>query len=277
MKKISFVLIIFLPGFIMAQQYAPVIKPTDSTKYYRQEFAKLWRDNYDSLSKTEKYKFLVERIKQHRKAKNGYTGTVLFGELAHSDYGSINASIVQNGFTPLNAMSFRAGFGISNKTDPGMFDFYFLTGGFNNASSKNDESIKASFSNALELNWGYDLLKSKIVSLYPYGGFSLRFSSLTYSKSATLNSSFTNISNIVTNDPSVDGESFRIGYQLGMGLDFLISGPNNKKDGIILFTKFGTNRSIRADSYLIDGIDYKPGIKHGDWLVSFGIKYVTRH
>ncbi len=246
----------------------------DSVAYYQGELNKLRHKTTDSLMKTDEYKALADELKHQKQKSEGYSGMVVYGDIAHTDYANFNNSIVQNGFSAMQPMSFRFGFGVSAKTRRTMLDFYFATAGLNNKSTKGDENIKSSFSNLLQLDLGCDLLKSKTFSLYPYVGLSLRASDLSYSKPVQTNSSYTNITNIISNDQSTHSESFRVGYQFGIGFDAAI-----KKHGecgkTILFTKIGTNSAMGGDVYKINGIEYRPDIRHGDWLVSIGFKFAT--
>lgn len=276
MKKI--VSLLFVLAFISTTGIAQK-KETDSLRYYEKQLNELHRITMDSLRETEEYRALEEKIEEIRyRPKNfskNYTGLVLFGDLMHSNYTAFNNSIVQDGFTPLDEYTGRIGFGISSKTENLMFDFYFATGSFRNRSKKGDEKIQAGLSNIFQFDLGYDFINSKVISMYPFAGLSLRTSTLRYSKPVQLNGGYTNISNILINNQSVDGSSLRVGYQAGIGLDVAIPGKKSKGAKTIFFTKFGTNRPIGRDRYKIHGIKYNPGIKQADWLISFGFKFVA--
>jgi hypothetical protein len=254
-------------------------KETDSLKYYQKQLDELYRVTIDSLKSTEEYMILEEKIDEMRRRPKGYSknygGFVLFGDLMHADYAAFNRSIVQDGFTPLDEYTGRLGFGISTKNENLMIDFYFVSSSFRNRSTKGDEKIEAGLSNIFQFDLGYDFINSKVISMYPFAGLSLRTSTLKYSKPAQLNGGYTNISNILANNQSVDASSLRPGYQAGIGLDVAISGKKSKGAKTIFFTKFGTNRPIGRDRYKIHGIKYNPGIKQADWLVSFGFKFVA--
>ena len=171
--------------------------------------------------------------------------------------------------------AFRFGLGVSNKTDRTLFDIYFFTLGFEHLSVKGDESIGSSLSNFLQFNIGYDVLATKALRFYIFSGLSGRVSSINYSKKSLTNSSFTNITNIVVNKVDVRTSSLRLGYQIGIGFDILLAERRNKSGATYLFTKFGSNRPVWADKYKIEGFEYNPGIKQGDWLLTIGFKFVT--
>ena len=108
--------------------------------------------------KTDKYKALADELNRQKQKSHRYSGMVVYGDIAHTDYANFNNSIVQNGFSAMQPMSFRFGFGSSAKVNRTMVDFYFATAGLNNKSTKGDETIKSSFSNLLQLDLGCDLL-----------------------------------------------------------------------------------------------------------------------
>lgn len=276
MKKIlSLLFVLVLINITVKSQK----RETDSLKYYQKQLSELYRITMDSLESTDEYSALKEKIDEIRhRPKNyskNYAGLVLFGDLMHSDYAAFNNSIAQDGFAPLNEYTTRIGVGITTKNDNLMFDLYFFTGSLRNKSEKGDEKIEAGLSNSFQFDLGYDFINSKIVSMYPFAGLSIRTSSLEYSKPVQINPGYTNISNILVNDQSIDGSSLRVGYQAGIGLDVAIPGKKSKGAKTIFFTKFGTNRPIGRDRYKIHDIKYNPGIKQADWLVSFGFKFVA--
>jgi hypothetical protein len=270
MKKIYVLIIILIPILTFAQT------PKDSVRYYQKEMKKLWDDFYKRYTNSSEYTVLQQGLDRALTRSSNYEGYAVFGDVVHSDYTQFNTNIAQNGFTPLNAISFRLGYGATIKTGRVMFDCYVFAVGFNNTSDSGNEKIKTSLSDFAQLNLGLDLLRSRTVSLYPYAGLSFRFSNLEYSKPPQTNSGYTNISNIVTNDQSVESSSLRAGYQAGIGLDILAFKTNKDRGATILFAKFGTDRPVWPDKYKIDGIGYSPGFKQGQWVATFGFKFVAR-
>ena len=257
-------------------QENPNNKATDSGAYYQTQMTKLLKQAYDSVTKSEEYNNVKKAYETYAIKSHNYFGPTLFVDIVHSNYAKLNDSITKQGFPKLNNISFRIGVGMSSKTDRTMFDFTFFAAGFNNKSKKGDENITTSLTSVLQFDLGYDVLHSRVISLYPFVGLSGRLSSLTYSKTAQTNPNYTSIANVVLNDPSAAASSFRIGYDAGIALDFLIAENKKKTGGKILFIKAATNRPIWADTYKIDDIKYKPEIKQADWLFSIGIKFVKK-
>jgi len=270
MKKAKLFIVFLIPLLAAAQT------PEDSVKYFQKEQKKLWDENYHQYTHSDQYTTLQEGLDRSLARSANYSAFIIFGELVHNNYTGFNNSIAQNGFTPLSALSFRVGMGFSAKSGRLIFDYYFFTLGFNNSTNSGNQKIKTSLSNITQLNLGFDLLQSRWISLYPYAGVGARISSLSYSKPPQTNAGYTNISNIVVNDQSSITSSLRIGYQAGIGLDILLLQTNKNRGGIMLFAKFGTDGPIWADKYKIDGINYEPGFHQGDWLASFGIKFISR-
>lgn len=269
MKKLLIVVIVLLPAFAIAQSNST--KSTDSITYYQKQINLMWRAQRDSLVNSAKYKIASENIIRIRSNSENYSSFVIFSDIIHSNLNSFNASIKQSGFTEMQPISYRLGFGASTKNGNTMFDFYFVTAGFNTKATKGDETIKLSVSNFLQFDLGYAIVHSKAFNLYPYAGLSLRMSTLDYTKPTQANNSYTNISNIIVNNQSTVSSSTKFGYQLGLGLDVLIEKSDNT-GGVYLFTKFGLNQPIGKDKYSIAGISYQPDIKQADWLISVGFK-----
>jgi hypothetical protein len=273
MKKTALVLILALP--LMTNAQVPS-KPVDSIAYYQKAFNDYWRQAMDSIKNTEQYITLQKQLDIHKARSTDYSAVVTFIDIIHSDLAVFNESIAPSGFPALNDITGRVGVGSSSKAGRFMFDFCFAAIGINNSSRKGDEKIRTSLTNVIQCDFGIDLLKSDVVSLYPYAGLSLRIASLKYDKPDQTNPGYTNISNIITSNQSTRATSFRLGYQAGLGIDVAFYRPKGQLTKDIFFIKAGTNGPVWKDSYKIGDIKYKPGIKHGDWMISFGVKFATR-
>lgn len=271
------VLFMLLSSFVGMAQSSKRTSERDSLRIYYRERQKLYIIANDSLRRTEAYQSLTEKIDRLESNSKNYNGTVMFGEIIHTNFKDFNESIAQSGFDAMNPITFRFGIGSTIKSKRNMIDIYFFVFGKNHSSKKGSAQIKSALSNSFQVDYGYDLIHSKRVSFYPYVGLSARSTTLEYSNTVQTNSNYTNISNIVINDPRVQSTSTRLGYQAGVGLDVVVANDQVKgKPAIILFSKFGTNRSFGEDRYKIGEISYRPGIKHGDWLVTMGFKMIPR-
>lgn len=250
---------------------------TDSADFYLRKRNQITRQAMDSILHSEEYHALTEKWTYYRNKRNNYTAFTIFMDVAHANYKNLNKSIAENGFPELKNICYRFGFGVTNKDGRIHYDFYLITAGFNNKSQYGNEKIKTSFSNFLQTDVGVDLFRSKYLSIYPYAGLSFRLSNLNYENPATLNPAFTNVSDMVVNNKSINLTSTKVGYQAGLGIDYLLNDPKgNSSASIIVFTKVGTNSAIGKEVYKDEGIRYEPGIKQGDWLVTVGFKFAGR-
>ena len=126
MKKILLIQIILIPGILFAQSKVNRL-PKDSAHYYELQMAKLWKASNDSLRKSATYKLLEDSSNSYRRRSNSYMGSVLYGDIIHSDFTDFNNNIAKSGFSPISSMSFRFGFGVSAKNNRTMVDFYIET------------------------------------------------------------------------------------------------------------------------------------------------------
>jgi hypothetical protein len=274
MRYLILIFALLGPMFLKAQRRET--PPKDSTQIYRRQLSTLWRNTYDSLRSSEKYKELLSNIDRLQGKSGDYGGIVVFADLVHSDYSKLNESIVKSGFSPLKSNLLRIGFGASNKSGKLISDIYLAIVGFNNESKKINEKIKTSVASLLQYDFGYDLTKSSFIDIYPFVGLSLRFSNLNYTKPAEINPNYTNISNILVSNQTAYSTSFRLGYQAGIGIDLNLSSSKNQKESTIFFTKFGVNRPFSVDKYNVEGVNYKPEVRQGIWVWAFGLKFVGK-
>ena len=269
--RINFVIILALiifPGIAFSQKHKDV--DYDSARFYQKQILKAYKQAIDSLEKTE----LFMNYLQFQKRNNNYEGQTFFFNVLHSNYNQFNNSIILSGFDKLKPISYGFGFGYNSKFKHVISDFA-LSAAFQNTSKKGDETISSALFNIL-FDMGYDVLNSSNVSVYPYAGLSARFSVLSYANKGTVNPSYNNISDLLLNSENVNTASIRLGYQVGVGLDVAVS---HKKDGnrsLLLFVKAGVNQPFAKDKFKIQNITYNPQINKGDWMLSVGIKFVSR-
>ena len=272
MKRFLFFVLILFNTVLLAQ-----LRPADSTVYYQKEFQKVWKEFYDSLRHSERLTTLRSRYVRYLSTSKNYTAFVLYGDVLHSDYRTFNALLQQSGFPTLNPYAGRLGLGVTNKRANAIYDVYFGTIGFNNKVSKGNETVRTSLSNLLQLDFGLDLLNQERVSLYPFGGLSLRFSDISYDKSSNPNPAYTSLANMRTDGNSTHLESTHLGYQYGVGLDLSFGYNAYRTYKTILFVKAGANKPFGTDVYKSDDIpNYKPGIKQGNWLLTVGFKFANK-
>jgi hypothetical protein len=272
-KYFYFLLALVIP-FISEAQSDEKKQATDSLSYYQSELGRLWRANRDSFEKSEPYVVATAGYKRHLRHSNDYTSFTLFFDVFGADYRQLNNMLAQDGFPALEETGGRFGFGTSIKTGRAIIDISYIVAGFSNKSQKDNAKISTSFSNVFQCDIGYDLLKSKTFSLYPYGGLALRISTLKYEESGIHNPNYTSIADMVIGGKSMSMESTRVGYQLGVGFDVNLWQNKERTTRNILFIKGGMNRPMWKDKFTIGELpNYNAGIKQGQWIITVGMKF----
>jgi hypothetical protein len=152
MRRLLLLFFIASPLLIKAQSPAGQKQETDSVKHYQREIDQLSASIDDSLIRSHVYDSLTQAIKNLRKISNNYSGPAFYGDIVHTDFGGFNNTLVQNGFTPMNDISGRIGFGWSTKTNRIILNLYIFTASFNTKSTTDSETIKLSLSNFLEFD-----------------------------------------------------------------------------------------------------------------------------
>jgi hypothetical protein len=275
-KYFYLVLVLSIP-FIAAAQPGSNKKKIDSLAYYSQEAKRLWRHNQDSFLKSEPYVTAMAGVNRHLMQSEDYSSFTLFFDVYGSDYSQLNNMLAADGFPAINETGGRIGFGSSNKVGRVMVDFGFIVAGLSNKSEKDHEKISTSFSNLMQVDIGYDLLKHKTLSLYPYGGLALRISRLKYTEKGIHNPDYTSLADMVIGGKEMSMESTRIGYQLGMGFDITVAKNRGGITRNMLFIKGGMNRPMWKDKFSVGDLpDYNAGIKQGQWIITVGMKFASK-
>ena len=254
--------------FVTHSQNEPV---TDSIEYYQKQASEISRRFQDSIRQSPEYLHAQERLSYLRSKSNDHVAFAMYVELVKSDYDELNKSIAADGFPPLDNVGARFGLGYSYKWDRNMVDLFVAAFGMDTKSKKGDEKVSSSFSSYLQLDYGYDLLNFRSINFFPFVGASFRVSKISFSKAEQLNPNFTNITNIVQSDIFARASSTRIGYQAGLGINFLFH-EKGQNGGAMFFLKAYTTGPFWKHSYKVESVKYDPGIRHGEFVVSAGIK-----
>lgn len=267
-----FLIIAFIPGISIAQKSN---SPTDSIAAIEKKLSKMRKDAMEQLNQNEEYKTLSAQLLQMRRNSDNYGAFVIFGSLIGSDFEKFNKEIATAGFSPIKDNIVNIGIGFSYKKNRRMFDFNVSGFGIGKKSKKGEEYIKTSFATMFQLEWGYDFIKSNRINIYPFAGLGLRNSTLEYKPKVTTNPAYTSVLDIIQNNKSFNVFTTTIGYQAGMGAEFVLS-PNNRNNGSILFLKAGTNRPFKEKAFEIEGVKYNPEFKYGNMVYTLGVKFFGR-
>lgn len=249
----------------------------DSLNYYSNQLRQISNKSYDSMRASAPYQEALAGYQRNLKKSNGYVSFAFFGGVTHSDFSKFNKSIAQSGFKPLNENTPSFGLGMSAKNNRFLFDFYVFSACVSRKTEKDDETIKFNLTNMWMFDLGYDVLKSRVVSFYPYAGVSFRFAQISYTKPAQTNPDYTDISNFLINDRSITFNSDRFGYQAGLGLDLLLKENEERNSKTYFFVKAGVNRPIGGEKYKDGSLRFNPQIKSGEWAVHFGFKFAGKN
>ncbi|MDQ2751830.1 MAG: hypothetical protein M3R72_02295 [Bacteroidota bacterium] len=267
---------LLFPVVLFAQSKYKV-QPTDSIGFYSNLIRDRYKQVLDSLKNSPETKEVMERLNYLSSHSDNYRSVVFYTDVSAADFNHLNSTLVPEGFSALKKTILRFGYGFSSKYNKVVFDFYIGTLGLNNKSKKGNENVKATFNNLFQVDLGYDLTRSQSVNIYPYAGVSIRSMSLEYNKPAQTNESYSDITNIVQNDPTVTTSATGVGYQAGIGFDFVIGNNKNKTSGTMIFVKAGTSGVFGNPAYKIQNIHYNPGIVYGRWNVTAGFKFFGRN
>ncbi|MGB8193542.1 MAG: hypothetical protein WCF67_16550 [Chitinophagaceae bacterium] len=248
----------------------------DSASYYQQKIKDLYKAAHEQLANSDEYRQAMNALMDIKRKSDSYFALMLSGDAVAADYDKLNALIVPKGFSPLKGPVYRIGFGVSRKRNRRVTDFSFFSLGFNNKSTKPGERIQASFSSAFALDMGYDLTRSTAINIYPYAGLSIQTASLQYKKTGQNNPAYTDITNILLNEQETNASYAKIGYQAGIGFDFVLGKAGQRTGGTMAFIKAGTNRLFGKPVYKIGSTKYDPGISYGEWVITFGFKFFDR-
>lgn len=276
-KQYLFIALLFLALQGLGQR---PVRQYDSSGYYNREMMRMRKTVMDSLQRTETWQNLQRNYRSYLARSDNYTAMLLSADISAADFSDFNSKITANGFPAMNGPVILIIWGFSSKYNRTVFDLAFIAAGLPRKSKKGDEKLRAEFSNVFMMDWGYDLIPSKTLNIYPYAGLSLRMASLTYEKPATVNPSYTDITNMIQNDQSVIADYIKPAYQAGIGFDFVLKGRHPEErsvySGTILNIKAGTNGIFGKDKYRTKGPNYTPGIRYGAWNVTIGFKFFGR-
>lgn len=254
-------------------------RAVDSVEYYHRQLTMLSRLVMDSLVNSQEYKHNRDRFFLLQSMRDSYSAMVVYSEIYVSDYKKLNADLQAQGFEPLNEIGVGFGYGFSFKKERRLIDFNMIRFGISNKSEKDDKKFSSNFTSFFELNFGYDLARSRTFNVYPYAGVSIRSSNIIYkSGKLSVNPNFTDLTNIFqpASSYSASAYSTKIGYQTGLGIEIVLS-DKNKNGGVIFFSKAGISGPIGKEEFKVeDDIIYNADIRHGKFIGTSGFKFFMR-
>ncbi len=249
----------------------------DSLAYYNNRLNCLYNRVWDSLKLDDSARYYQRQIKRANARSRNYTAFTFFTGLESADYKTFAAAIAKDGFSQITGPMWQVGGGVSFRGYSGIIvDLNYVVAGLGGSASNGGSRITTRSLEVLNLQVGYAVINTGSFSVYPYVGLDNRFSSLDYATSDTLNSNYNSIASILQSGKSVDAVSDVLGYQAGVGVDWVVHNVENYHGGIIVFAKFGTDGVFGNETYPVAGVNYNPGIRYGAWATQLGLKFFFR-
>jgi hypothetical protein len=248
----------------------------DSSKYYRKIISNIYRENYESLRKDPRLIEATNNFQRFMANSNIYSSFTIFGAISDVSYDKLNTDIAQRGYPAIKAPLVGIGVGTTHEYyNRWVLEFLILLG-LDNRSKNGDSTLKVSYTDMVQVNFGYDFIKSRKINIYPYAGLGLRVADLNYKASAEINNNYTSVVDIVRADRSVYTSKISLCYQAGVNFDLVIH-EGNKGSGTMLFLRAGTDGNFGNTTFKIDGVKYDPQLKQGTWQLAFGFKFFGRN
>ena len=249
----------------------------DSIKFYKQQLANYEQRVADSLIKSDSAVYYARRLHHLKSHSWSYSSFSLFTEVAGADFSTLNAADAKDGFPAINGPMTRIGIGMTHKGYNGIIiDWNILVASFDKTARANGEKIQANFNNYFGLELGYAIINRSRFDIYPYVGLSVRSDQLSFSAPAAVNNNYNSIASIIINNPSTNATNITVGYEAGLGVDWVMYYNKKNQGGTMLFAKLGTDGRFGEEDYKISGVDYNSGIKYGAWVAALGFKFFHR-
>jgi hypothetical protein len=164
------------------------------------------------------------------------------------------------------------------KRKANIIDFNFLNTTIPNKAinSITNQEISLTTFELVQLQYGYAIVNTKSITVYPFAGIGFRNSQITLKNKQLINASGTNISNYVITPTRVFSTSMKASYQLGLGIDIKLGDNKQGDKTTFLFAKVGINNTIGDENFKMDDFKYNPNVKLSMLQASLGLKFAIR-
>lgn len=272
MNKLLIILLLF-PGISFCQYEKPEI---DSLAYYTRQLSEMRKQHQQILYNDSNYHHLNNNIKRLRSQSDSYRGYALYTIASTMDYDKLNEDLSNEGFEKFSGLIWSVGYGFSFKINHSLIDFNIGSLPIKKeVKNTNGDKVRLKNSYFLQLSYGYDFIKSKILNIYPYAGINVRSLELEYIMKPVLNPSPTNITDVILNDQSIESGSNEFGYMAGLGIELVLTN-SSRPGGTLIYIKTGTNRAFNEKSLKLEDYKYKGEFKHGALQFEAGFKFFFR-
>jgi len=249
---------------------------TDSLRYYQKKLGRMHRTQQTQFLQSDSVKIVLNRINELRSEAENYSSFMMFANMASVDLNKFNEDNMAAGFGAMKGNIWNFGMGFSGKKNHSIFDLTFFGFGKVRKINNGNATIRLGFSTILQFDYGYDLVKSSKINIYPYLGVGFRTSRLRYDSTVAINPGATGISNLIINNRNVDTYTEPLRYRAGLGIEFVLK-ENKVGGGSIFFAKLGTSRPFKDRGYKVENIYYDPAFKTGALDITFGFKFFGRN
>ncbi len=273
MKKIFFAILYWLFIIQAFAQPKPIIFQ-DSLSYYRHQFQLMSQRNKQTFMQSDSVKAIMSAMKANYKDSKTESVFSFFSEYVNIKANDFNKELIQQGFTPFKSNMMRYGFSFGTYVDNLIFEFTYVTFSKKVMSKKNDEKISSNFISAIEGAFGFSLIKTKSIHIYPLFSLNLANVYINYEKPKLINPNFTSPANFTINNTNADFNYLKIGYSAGLNLDKKITGKELTR--LYLFSKVGTYGILGKNQFKNGEYTYKTDLHYGNWFIRFGLRIVSK-
>lgn len=274
MKKLQLLIVLIFPVIVFAQHQ----QNTDSTEYYEKQVKNLIIQTIKDLKQSANYQQAQSSLVNYNKKHNNYLAFSIYGSYHKNDIADFNNSIKANGFSEMKDNAAGIGIAMSMKRKANIIDFNFFNTTIPNkvVNPITNQEISLTTFEIVQLQYGYAIVNTKSITVYPFAGIGFRNSQITLKNTQLINPSGTNISNYVITPTRVFSTSMKASYQLGLGIDIKLGDNKQGDKTTFLFAKAGINNTIGDENFKIDDFKYNPNVKLSMLQVALGLKFAIR-
>jgi hypothetical protein len=182
----------------------------DSVRYYQRELGKFWRESFDSLKKSDRYKTIINKLNPGNRQKNVTVELLANAGIFFNDFKNLNTRLKSIGQEEVNNIMPSAGLGLAIGFPVLIYGVDFSSYIFENSTA----SFKGGYARFFI---GTNLFKKGRIALNPQIGFTRSYLNMFIDRSsgqADLDDLFSTRSNSVNLTHSTNYLDFALGFKL---------------------------------------------------------------
>lgn len=206
-----------------------------------------------------------------------YTALTLTLEYVEAEYEKLLDDLIAHGFNEVGSGASGFGYGVTFKRKRFIHEFTFNILFGKKMKSENHEEVKVSGINLFNYVFGFDLLNTPRVNLFPFVGLNHQFTALQYKRNDSGGNTYSSLFEIPNDVDDIDIEKSMLRFTFGGELDYHVSFSSHS-GGIIFGVRYGLNTTLVEGSYKADKekINYDPEISLRNSYVTFLLKIYGR-